>query len=93
MRRIERTAQFKRDFRREAKGPHRATLERDFTEVLKLLADDMSLAQRHRDHQLIGDWKDHRNCHIKPDLILIYRKPDNSRLQLVRLGSHAELGL
>lgn len=93
MRKIERTAQFKRDFRREAKGLHRATLEKDFTEILKLLADDMPLAHRHRDHPLTGDWKDHRNCHIKPDLILVYRKPDNSRLQLVRLGSHAELGL
>jgi mRNA interferase YafQ len=34
-----------------------------------------------------------RDCHLKPDLILIYRKPDAERLQLVRLGSHTELGL
>jgi hypothetical protein len=40
-----------------------------------------------------GDWKDYRDCHIRPDLILIYCTPDSSTLQLVRLGSHSELGL
>jgi addiction module RelE/StbE family toxin len=49
-----------------------------------------------RDYKCVketGDWKDHRDCHIKPDLLLIYRKPDTRVLQLVRLGSHSELGL
>jgi mRNA interferase YafQ len=50
------------------------------------------LADKYRDHALSGDWKDHRDCHVKPDLVLIYRKPDADRLQLVRLGSHSELG-
>jgi addiction module RelE/StbE family toxin len=40
-----------------------------------------------------GEWNDHRDCYIRPDLVLIYRKPDAQRLQLVRLGSHAELSL
>lgn len=40
-----------------------------------------------------GEWKDHRDCHVKPDLVLIYRKPDDRVLPLVRLGSHSELGL
>ncbi len=93
MRTIERTVKFRRDYKRETKGPHRATLESDFIEVLKLLANDRPLAEKHRDHALTGDWKDHRDCHIKPDLILIYRTPDAERLQLVRLGSHSELGL
>ncbi|WLV67219.1 type II toxin-antitoxin system YafQ family toxin [Pseudomonas aeruginosa] len=48
---------------------------------------------RHRDHALTGDWKDHRDCHVKPDLVLIYQKPDADTLRLVRLGSHSELGL
>lgn len=54
---------------------------------------DQLLAERHRDHPLGGEWKDHRDCHIRPDLVLIYRKPDDAVLQLVRLGSHSELGL
>jgi mRNA interferase YafQ len=93
MRTIEKTGQFKRDYKREIKGPHRQTLESDFVAILVALANDQLLAEKHRDHALSGDWKDHRDCHVKPDLILIYRKPDEAALQLVRLGSHSELGL
>ncbi|NNM83397.1 MAG: type II toxin-antitoxin system YafQ family toxin [Burkholderiales bacterium] len=42
---------------------------------------------------MTGEWKDCRDCHIKPDLVLIYRKQGEDELQLVRLGSHSELGL
>jgi mRNA interferase YafQ len=61
--------------------------------VLKLLANDSALEARCRDHALTGNWSDHRDCHVKPDLVLIYRRPDANALQLVRLGSHSELGL
>lgn len=93
MRAIEQTSQFKRDYKREAKGPHRPTLASDFVAIVTSLANDQPLAEKHRDHALTGDWKDHRDCHVKPDLVLIYRKPDDAALQLVRLGSHSELGL
>jgi len=93
MRTIERFGQFKRDYKREKKGQHRATLDADFHAVLSALLADLPLEPCHRDHALTGDWKDHRDCHIKPDLVLIYRKPDDYTLQLVRLGSHSELGL
>ena len=93
MRSIERTGQFKRDYKREAKGPRRQALSSDFITLLTALANDRPLAEKHRDHALTGDWKDHRDCHIKPDLVLIYRKPNDAVLQLVRLGSHSELGL
>ena len=93
MRTIERTGQFKRDYKREVKGPHRQTLASDFTAILTALANNQPLAEKHRDHALTGDWIDHRDCHVKPDLVLIYRKPDDAVLQLVRLGSHSELGL
>ena len=68
MRQIERTGQFKRDYKREAKGQHRATLDADLVPVLVALADDQPLEPRHRDHALTGDWKDHRDCHVKPEL-------------------------
>jgi len=93
MRTIERTGQFKRDYRREAKGLHKATLEADFLAILLDLAQDQSLPEKNRDHALTGEWKEFRDCHIKPDLVLIYRKPDTDRLELVRLGSHSELDL
>lgn len=64
-----------------------------FAEIIDLLARDEPLAAKHRDHALSNNWHDHRYCHIKPDLVLIYRKPDTEILQLVRLGSHSELSL
>lgn len=91
MRKIEHTGQFRRDYKREAKGPNRSVLEKDFRVVLEALVNDQPLAAKHQDHALKGEWKDCRDCHIRPDLLLIYRKPDEARLQLVRLGSHAEL--
>ena len=45
------------------------------------------------DHALSGEWGDHRDCHVKPDLVLIYQKSGADTLRLVRFGSHAELGL
>jgi mRNA interferase YafQ len=93
MRTIEPTTQFKRDYKREAKGQHRQSLEKELTKIIDTLANDQPLATKHQDHSLTGNWKDHRDCHIKPDLVLIYRKPVDSVLQLVRLGSHSELGL
>jgi len=93
MRRIERTTRFKRDYKRETKGPHRMTLQADLRWVMTALANDRVLPDRYRDHALTGNWSDHRDCHIKADLILIYREPDAETVQLVRLGSHAELGL
>ena len=93
MRKIERTGQFKRDYKREAKGRHRTTLDADLVPVLVALANDQLLEPRHRDHGLTGNWKDYRDCHVKPDLVLIYQKPDPDTLRLVRLGSHSELGL
>jgi mRNA interferase YafQ len=93
MRTIEQTGRFKHDYKREAKGPRRQTLASDFVAIVTALANDHTLAEKYFDHVLTGDWKDHRDCHIRPDLVLIYRKPNDAVLQLVRLGSHSELGL
>lgn len=93
MRRIERTTQFKKDYKREARGRYRTILEASLIEVLELLVVDQELAESYFDHSLIGQWKDFRDCHIKPDLILIYAKPNPAVLRLARLGSHAELSL
>ncbi len=59
--------------------------------VLFALAEDQTLGPRYRDHDLVGDWVSYRECHLKPDLLLIYRKPDAQTLRLARLGSHSEL--
>ena len=93
MRAIKQTGQFKRDLKREAKGKYRATLEDDLMPLLTMLAADEPLLPRHCDHALTGDMKNCRDCHVKPDLVLIYQKPDDATLLLIRLGSHSELGL
>ena len=93
MRTIDQSGQFKRDLKREAKWPHRVALAKDFVRVGEALAKDEPLAEKHRDHALTGNWEDHRDCHVKPDPVLIYRKPSDAVLQLIRLGSHSELGL
>ena len=91
MRAIDRSTAFKRDYKRQAKGPHRATLDTDLLPVFLALANDEPLEIRHRDHDLTGNWTGYRECHIKPDLLLIYRKSDTDMVRLARLGSHSEL--
>jgi mRNA interferase YafQ len=93
MRAINYTSRFKRDYKREKAGRKGRTLDALLLEVVIMLAEDKPLPHRNFDHPLSGEWADHRDCHIKPDLVLIYRKPDDETLDLVRLGSHSELGL
>ena len=61
--------------------------------VLTSLAGDLSLADRFRDHALTGNWAGCPDCHVKPDLVLIYEMADAETLRLIRLGSHSEIGL
>lgn len=93
MRTVKYSSRFKRDYRREKSGVLGRKLDALLGEVVDLLLADKPLPRRNVDHQLSGEWKDHRDCHIRPDLVLIYRKPDDESLELVRLGSHSELGL
>ena len=91
MRTIERSTAFKRDFKRETKGKHRKTLNDDLINVLSLLVADKPLGTCYRDHDLSGNWAGYRECHLKPDLLLVYRKSNENILRLARLGSHSEL--
>jgi len=93
MREVKYTSRFKRDYRREQSGRHGKKLDALLMEAVNLLAANMPLPRRYFDYPLSGEWNDQRDCHIKPDLILTYRKPDADSLELVRLGSHSELGL
>lgn len=92
MRTIKRSTQYKRDYKREQRGQHKADFKEKLFIVLQLLASDKPLLPYMNDHPLIGNLKDCRDCHIKPDLVLIYRKINDNVLELIRLGSHSELG-
>jgi len=89
---IERTTRFKKDFKREMKGQHKDAIQSILVQLIIKLASNEPLDGKHYDHALSNNWKDCRDCHVKPDLVLIYRKHEAS-LQLIRLGSHSELGL
>lgn len=89
MRAIERTTRFKRDYKREKKTA--PALDELLIPVITMLASDADLPDRLRDHGLMGEWKASRDCHVQPDLLLIYTKTEDNRLILVRLGSHSEL--
>jgi mRNA interferase YafQ len=93
MRTIRTTRRFDRDFRRELSGVLGPKLDGLLRETVEMLAADKPLPPRYFDHPLSGEWSGCRDCHIRPDLILIYREPDDATLELVRLGSHSELRL
>ena len=85
---VETATRFKRDYKRELKAD--PTLPDKLMPVIELLATDAELPTRLSDHPLQGVWKGFRDCHIKPDLVMIYAKAEGA-LSLARLGSHSEL--
>ncbi len=89
MREVIPTAKFRRDLKKAQTSPAREALP-DLYGVIESLADDVPLAPRLRDHQLTGNLKDLRECHIRPDLLLVYRL-EPGILRLVRLTSHSDL--
>ena len=88
MRQIIPTPQFKADIKRIARSGRYDVAE--LAAMLQFLANDAPLPARYRDHPLTGDWKHHRECHIKFDWLLIY-KLEPGILRLVRTGSHSDL--
>ena len=83
------TSQFKKDIKLAKKQGK--DIDRLF-DVIGILADGKQLDAKYRDHELSGDYKDCRECHIEPDWLLIYAI-DNTVLILVlnRVGSHSDL--
>ena len=66
---IRQTGQFGRDLKRQAKGRHREVLSREFVEIVASIAKDQPLSEELRDHRLSEQWRDCRDCHIRPDLV------------------------
>ena len=80
-------SQFRKDYRKlRSSGKDLAKL----AAVIDMLAAEMPLPEHYRDHRLVGNYADFRECHISPDWLLIYQKSD-IELVLVRTGSHSEL--
>jgi len=83
------TSQFKKDYKlAEKRGLPISLLD----DCIRVLAAGKKLSPNHRDHDLTGNWKGHRECHIKGDWLLIYRiEGDDLILILSRTGSHNDL--
>lgn len=84
---LEYTNQFKKDLKLSKKrGKDLSKLEK----IIGALLKEEPLSEKHRDHFLSGDYKDHRKCHIEPDWLLIYLKAQEA-IKLVRTGTHTDL--
>ena len=88
MRTVRRTSAFKKDYKRESKSS--ADLESILKPVIAALMVGRALPAKLSDHPLSGKWKGFRDCHVKPDLVLIYSVTEDE-LVLARIGSHSEL--
>lgn len=83
------TTQFKKDLKQAAKSHRNLNL---LNRIIKKLANGDKLDAKYRDHSLRGNWKNHRECHIEPDWLLIYKIEDDVLvLTLSRIGSHSEI--
>ncbi len=80
-------------FKRDCKAAEKSGLDLEKLElVVRLLAADVTLPPRNRDHALTGNWRGYRECHIGPDWLLVYAKDEGAlELVLVRTGSHSKL--
>lgn len=83
------TTQFKKDYKLALKRHLNVKLLED---VIAVLAMGEALPKKYKDHDLSGDWIGHRECHIQPDWLLVYRIEDNVLvLTLSRTGTHSDL--
>lgn len=86
---VKHTTQFKKDFKLAMKRSMKIEL---LEEVIAMLAMGETLPDKHKDHALTGNWVGHRECHILPDWLLIYRIEDEVLvLTLARTGTHSDL--
>jgi len=84
---IFRTSSFKKQYKKLS-----ITDKELLKEVIILLTQNSALDEKYKDHKLTGDFKDLRECHIKPDLLLIYKiNNEILELALVQVGNHNSL--
>lgn len=83
------TSQFKKDLKQAKK--QQKNIDKLFS-VIEQISNGIPLEEKYRDHNLNGDYKNCRECHVEPDWLLIYEIIDDVLvLVLTRLGSHSDL--
>ncbi|AWI08052.1 type II toxin-antitoxin system YafQ family toxin [Ereboglobus luteus] len=81
------TKQFRKDYARRIEGTR---LESDFEKLFDLLVTGQPLPPVYRDHALVGNWKGHRDCHLRSDMVLVY-KIEGDTIVFTRINTHSEL--
>jgi mRNA interferase YafQ len=83
------STKFKKDYKRVVKRRWDISLLRT---VVTQLANNEELSIKYKDHRLQGEYADYRECHIKPDWLLIYKINERiNTLELVATGTHSDL--
>ena len=83
------TNQFKKDYKMALKRGYDMS---EFEMIVNKLRNREELDSKYKDHQLANNWKNHRDFHLHPDLVVIYRIHENELiLEMVRMGTHSDL--
>ena len=83
------STKFKKDYKNIIKRGYNLKL---LENVLEILCNEQPLPPKYKDHSLSGDYQGHRECHIMPDWLLIYKINNNTLiLTLTRTGTHSDL--
>ncbi|MDO8474493.1 MAG: type II toxin-antitoxin system YafQ family toxin [bacterium] len=92
MYKIIRTKVFERSYKRLKQSGIRKQIIDDIKNIIDILASGKSLLPKHRDHKLTGHFDEYRECHVRPNLLLVYQiDHGNLILVLVDIGSHPYL--
>ncbi|MCC6934200.1 MAG: type II toxin-antitoxin system YafQ family toxin [Candidatus Yanofskybacteria bacterium] len=87
------TRTFERSLRRlKASGQFKGKTKTEFASILARLENGANLPVHNEDHALTGEWRGYRDCHIRGNLLLVYRKDERARMVvLVDIGNHANI--
>ncbi len=86
----ERSLYLTNGFKRDAKKHYLSLVSKEWAEVFNCLLFDKPIPEKYQDHALVGNFRGFRDCHIKPDLVLIYKVTDDV-VELHQLGTHSEI--
>ena len=88
MKTIRKTTQFKKDFKKIKNNTNKINA---LLEIVRMLANGETIPAEFDPYPLTGNYKNHMECHIESDFLLIWFDKDADEIKLVRLGSHSEL--
>jgi len=89
---IKPSTQFKKDLKRIQKSGKKKSELQEIKRIINELAIPAALPKKNKDHRLSGNYYKYRECHISPDLLLVYSLDDDQqKLSIYRIGSHSEL--